>query len=479
METIDIPLEGRGNLEDLVAFLTACRESAVDDGHYKIASITLSVRHIDPLAVLDSIYEGDAHHFYMENRHREWAVAGAEAIVVETFHTSHRFRAARDYAADIDEHIIAIGDLGLPYSGPLFFTGFTFLDDVTQDEPFPAGLVFVPQWQVARCGSRYVAVANARIDSQSDVEQIARRIWGAHEKFTTFEYERPQQAPVYHILEEREVGSEGAFSGNVERALEKIENGDYAKIVLSRAVDLVFDNPCQPLRILNRLREDYPSCNAFSLQRETGTSFIGATPERLVSVRDGRVYTEAIAGSCGRDPRAVDDARLAGELLASEKDRREHGHVVESIRRHLQELGIETAPPGDPGLLVLSNVQHLQTPIEGDLPKGIHILDIVEALHPTPAVGGSPRDRAIPDIVDWEPFHRGLFAGVTGWFDTRGNGEFAVGIRSALARGNEARLYAGAGIVAGSAAQHEHRETSIKMQALLNCIRGQAGESGH
>lgn len=475
MEIIDIPLEGKGSLEDLVAFLTACREAAIEDGHFKIASITLAVHHIDPLAVLDSIYEGDAHHFYMENRLREWAVAGAEAIVVKTCESASRFRRARDFGMQLDDHIIAIGDFSLPYSGPLFFSGFTFLDNVGDDEPFPAGLVFIPQWQVARAGNRYVAVANARIEPGSDVNAIARRIWGAHEKFSAYEYQRPPQAPVYHILEEREVGSPDAFTGNVGRALARIGGGHYAKIVLSRAVDLVFDNPCQPLRILNRLRQDYPNCYAFSLQRETGTSFIGATPERLVRVRDGRVHTEAIAGSCGRDPDAVSDARLAAELLASDKDRREHAHVVKSIRRHLGELGIETADPGEPGLLVLPNVQHLQTPIEGELPAGIHVLDLVEALHPTPAVGGSPREMAIPDIVDWEPFSRGLFTGVTGWFDTRGNGEFAVGIRSALAHANEARLYAGAGIVEGSIADREHRETSLKMQALLNCIRGQAG----
>lgn len=475
MEIIDIPLEDRADLDDLKAFLTACRESSIEDEHLKIASITLSVRHIDPLAVLDSIYEGDAHHFYMENRHREWAAAGAEAVVVGTWNGSCRFSRVREFAKELDEHIIAIGDLGLPFSGPLFFCGFTFLDDVCPDEPFPAGMVFVPQWQVARMGSRYVAVANARIDPHTDVDAVAERIWSAHEKFTTYEYERPEKAPVYHILEEREVGDTDAFAGNVERALRQIDNGEYAKVVLARAVDLQFDNPCQPLRILNRLRQDYPNCNTFSLQRETGTSFIGATPERLVVVRDGKVTTEAIAGSTGRMQDADADAQLANELLSSEKDLREHQHVVDSIRRHLLELGIATECSSRPGLLVLANVQHLHTLIRGELPGDKHILDLVESLHPTPAVGGTPRERAIPDIVRWEPFRRGMFAGVTGWFDTRGNGEFAVGIRSALTRGNSARLYAGAGIINGSVPESELQETSMKMQALLKCIRGQAG----
>ncbi len=475
MEIIDIPLEGRADLQDLKAFLAACKESAIEDNHLKIASITLSVRHIDPLAVLDSIYEGDSHHFYMENRFREWAVAGAEAVVSGNWSTQNRFKSAKGFAQELDQHIIAIGDLSLPFSGPLFFGGFTFLDDVDPDEPFPGGMVFIPQWQVARSGNQYIAVANARIEGDTDTDAIAERIWGAHEKFTTYEYERPEQAPVYHILEEREVGGEQAFVDNVQRALKQISDGQYAKVVLARALDLVFDNPCQPLRILNRLRQDYPNCNTFSLQRETGTSFIGATPERLVSVMDGRVVTEAIAGSAGRSHDAAEDARLAGELLNSDKDRREHQHVVESIRRHLSSLGISTQASRDPGLLVLPNVQHLHTPIEGELTEITHILDLVESLHPTPAVGGTPRDKALPDIVEWEPFRRGMFTGVTGWFDVRGNGEFAVGIRSALTRGCGARLYAGAGIVEGSIAESERQETSMKMQALLKCIRGQAG----
>ena len=475
MEIIDIPLEERADLDGLRAYLSACREAADTDRRGKIASISLSVRHIDPLAVLDSIYEGKAHHFYMENRYRQWAVAGAEAVVCGQWNGPDRFKMARQFARETDAHVVAIGDMSLPFAGPLFFSGFSFFDEVGETEPFPSALVFVPQWQVARHGNQYVAVANALIEPDMDVEPVAQRIWSAHQKFTSFSYDEPPPAPVYHIVEENEVGEEARFAANVARALRQIEAGAYEKIVLSRAVDLVFDNPCQPLKILNRLREDYPSCSAFSLQNKNGTSFIGATPERLLSVRNGRFMTEAIAGSAPRSSDAGKDARLARELLSSEKDRREHRHVVESIRRRLESLGLEPVVGPEPGLMVLPNVQHLVTPVEGTLPDGLHILELVEAMHPTPAVGGTPREAALPDIKAWEPFPRGLFAGLTGWFDARGNGEFAVGIRSALARGSSARLYAGAGIVRGSVPESEHRETSFKMEALLRCIRGAAG----
>jgi menaquinone-specific isochorismate synthase len=475
MEIIDIPLEDKADPEGLKVFLEACRESAATDNHDKVASISLGVRHIDPLAVLDSIYEGEAHHFYMENPRREWAVAGAEAVVSGSWDGPGRFREAKAFAAEMDQHVIAIGDMGLPFSGPLFFSGFAFPDGIDGAGAFPSSLVFIPQWQVARSGDQYVAVANALIRPDSDVERIAERIWSAHRKFVTFNYDQPPQAPVYHITSEHEVGPEGAFARNVETALQRIEAGAYEKIVISRALDLEFDNPCQPLKILNRLRQDFPLCNSFSLQHQNGASFIGSTPERLVTVRDGRFATEAIAGSAPRGPDAGVDARLARELLSSEKDLREHRHVVDSICRRLALIGLEADAGPLPGLLVLHNVQHLRTPLEGALPDGMHILDLAESLHPTPAVGGTPREAALKDIAELEPFPRGMFAGLTGWFDTRGNGEFAVGIRSALVQGPSARLYAGAGIVRGSIPGDELRETTMKMEALLRCIRGAAG----
>jgi len=476
MEIIDIPLEGREDADGLRTFLAACRDAADTDSHWKVASINLAVRHIDPLAVLDSIHENGAHHFYGETPSQETAVAGAEAVIAHESSGPARFREMKAFAEEVIRHTIAIGDMELPFSGPLFFSGFSFFDSVSPEEDgFPAALLFVPQWQVAREGNRYIAAANCLVNPGEDIEPLASRIWSAHETFSRDAYERPAMAPVYHILKETEVGGNRSFVDNVGRALRAIGSHAYKKIVLSRALDLEFDNSCQPLRILNRLRADYPSCHCFSIQNTNSTSFIGATPERLVGVRKGRYRTEAIAGSAGRDTDAAGDARLARELLCSEKDLREHRHVVDSICRRLESLGIAPPATDEPGLLVLPNVQHLRTPIEGSLSGERHILDLAEVLHPTPAVGGTPRGPALADISSWEPFSRGLFAGLTGWFDARGNGDFTVAIRSALVRGTRARLFAGAGIVEGSDPSAELRETTMKMQALLRCIRGSAG----
>ena len=475
MEVIDLPLTGREDRDGLRAFLGAVRQSAEEDGHDKLASITLVVRKVDPLAVLDSIYEADAAHFYMEKRAADKAIAGAEAVDAFVAEGPDRFARLRAFAEERLQHTVAIGELSHPYAGPLFFTGVGFEEENPRDAAFPPAWCFVPQWQVTAHGDGTLAVANARIEPGQDTEPLVERIWAAHGRFIQLAYDAPPPAPVYHILKEEEVGPAGAFAKNVKVALGRIADGRYDKIVLARALDLTFDNPCSPLRILGRMRGDYGNCHCFSLQNEEGTSFIGATPEQLVAVRDGRFTTEAIAGSAPRSNDPAEDRRFGEELLASDKDRREHRHVVESILRRLRQAGADARAPEVPELLRLANVQHLRTPLAGGLPEDVHLLDLAAALHPTPAVGGTPRPPALRDITEMEPFDRGLFAGLVGCFDARGNGEFVVGLRSALVRRDTARLYAGAGIVAGSVPEKEHAETSLKMHALLDCIRGAAG----
>jgi menaquinone-specific isochorismate synthase len=262
----------------------------------------------------------------------------------------------------------------------------------------------------------------------------------------------------------------GEYRAAVARALERIGRGEFEKIVLARAQELTADEPLHPLRVLNGLRQRFPDCYAFSFSHGRGPSFIGASPERLVRVSRGGLETEALAGSMRRGVGASEDAALAAALLRSEKDRREHQQVVEDIVARLAPLGIVTEAATAPQIRRLANVQHLHTPVRGTVPAGVHLLDVLAAMHPTPAVGGSPREAALAAIRDLEGFPRGLYAGALGWMNGRGGGEFFVGIRAALVEGAGARLYAGAGIVAGSTPDKEFAETELKFKAMLNAI---------
>lgn len=264
----------------------------------------------------------------------------------------------------------------------------------------------------------------------------------------------------------------GDYRAAVSRGLARIAAGEFQKIVLARAIDLTANRALHPLEVLNGLRERFPDCYAFSAASGAGPSFIGASPERLVRVSQGVVETEALAGSARRGAGAAEDAALAAGLVRSEKDLREHRHVIDSITRRLEPLGVKLEHAATPVLRKLANVQHLHTPMRGKLPEGVRLLDLVSVLHPTPAVGGTPREAAVACIRELEGFPRGLYAGAIGWINARGGGEFFVGLRSALVEGAKARVYAGAGIVAGSEPEREFAETELKFQALLAALRG-------
>ena len=182
------------------------------------------------------------------------------------------------------------------------------------------------------------------------------------------------------------------------------------------------------------------------------------------------MQTEALAGSAARGESAGEDARLAGDLLASEKDLHEHQLVAESIVRRLATLGVEASVESRPGLRALPNVQHLLSRIEGEIPGDKDFWQLLRALHPTPAVGGTPRENLMDVIAELEAHPRGLYAGTLGWIGPGGEAEAVVAIRSGLVRGAEVRLYAGAGIVAGSQPEIEKQETDLKLQVLLEAL---------
>ncbi len=471
-----LPLDPLANrsLEALSSFLADVRTQAATDGQPRLVSISIEAERLDPLAVLESIFEPEELHFYVERPAADVALAGAEAVVACDCAGPDRFATAADFVRRTLARTVAVGAVQVPFGGPLFFATFGFADEAAPGAAFPAGRVFVPRWQVARSGDCSVAVANTVVGPDTDVPAAAERIWRAHAKFGAFDYVSPafDDALEGAITDERETGPEAGYAANVAAGVAAIQAGRYRKIVLARARDLRATRRFHPLRALTALRGRFPDCYSFSAGNGAGASFIGASPERLVAVAAGRLRTEALAGSAPRGRTAVEDAALARQLLHSAKDMREQGLVLDSILRRLGNLGVTAARPGRPRVRQLPNVQHLCTPVEATLAPGGDLLRILGELHPTPAVGGSPREAAVAHLRELEPFDRGLYAGALGWVDHRGDGEFLVGIRSALIQGDTARLYAGAGIVEGSDPAAERAETELKMRALRDALLG-------
>jgi len=475
VETLPLDLDSGKTVADLIGFLDTVREDVLENGAPRLLSVTMEAPLLDPLAVLETIYESNELSIYIERQNDGLAVAGAEAAISFTFSGAGRFEEAKEKIVECLDNSIAFGDEDLPFFGPRFFCGFSFFDEVNADDVFPSALVFVPSWQVAVIDSRCVATANALIEADTDVDAVGNRLWKAKERFQSFSHDDSEvkvaqdESPL-EILNTQEQEGSRTFEDSVSEAISKIEAGDFEKVVLARAQDFKANGAFHPLRMLNGLRESFPDCFAFSFSNGKGQSFIGASPERLASLSKGVLETEALAGSAPRGSTATEDARYGSQLLNSSKDRREQGYVLDSIRRRLGVMSVDVEENDTVRLKKLRNVQHLQTLVRGNVKEGAHVLDFIGALHPTPAVGGVPREQAIEAIPDLEGFSRSLYAGAIGYVDHQGEGDFLVGIRSAQVDGETARLYAGVGIVDGSNPGKELQETDVKFRALMDSL---------
>jgi len=261
------------------------------------------------------------------------------------------------------------------------------------------------------------------------------------------------------------------YEAAVERATALIREGKLEKIVLAREVEAHAPQKHDPAAILGVLREAFPACFCFCVGRADAT-LIAASPELLVRREGHRVSTLALASSTRRsaDP-AVDDY-LGEQLLRDESYREEHAIVARRIERTLRDHAVWVAAAPEPELVKIANIQHLATPIRAQLAAPIDVLELADLMHPTPAVGGEPRDVAGPLIPALEGLDRGWYAGPVGWTDATGDGELCVALRCALLRGPVARCYAGNGIVRDSRPEAELAETEVKLQALLPLLAG-------
>ena len=259
------------------------------------------------------------------------------------------------------------------------------------------------------------------------------------------------------------------YPASARKLIDAIHAGELKKIVLARSIESRAASPIPAAPILRKLRERFGrNCTIFAITRD-GKTFLGATPETLVRLRNGLVETEALAGSVPNAPDA-DLAERCRRFIEDDKERREHRAVVDFIAEKLSRMGLSPEFPETPEVAVLPNILHLRTPISARACAPIHVLDLVSALHPTPAMCGVPADRAREKILSTEPFARGHFAGPLGFYDASGEGFFAVGIRCAEIDGETIRLFAGSGLVAGSVPEREFAEIDNKFSALLTSI---------
>jgi salicylate biosynthesis isochorismate synthase/menaquinone-specific isochorismate synthase len=352
--------------------------------------------------------------------------------------------------------------------GPRWVGGFAFAPDGGASPEWsslaPAQLV-MPEVALTRGDGTAALTLTAVVDGDEDADAVVARLADRAASL------RAEPMPLLdpHPVERARVASAAPpehFEGAVTRAVERISAGELTKVVLAREVRVHAPETVDPAPIYDGLRTVFPSCYCY-LVGTPELTFVGASPELLVRRDGARAQTVALAGTRRRSADPAVDRHLGEQLLSSPKDREEQAIVTRRIERTLDPVSVWVAAADEPVLVRVHNVQHLGTPIRAQLAQPIACVELAGRLHPTPAVGGEPQERALPLIPALEGLDRGWYAGPVGWTDLAEDGEFCVALRCALLRGNVAHLYAGEGIVADSDPAQELEANEAKLQALL------------
>ena len=314
-------------------------------------------------------------------------------------------------------------------------------------------------------GALAIPAAGARRKGEEGVERI-----GAGPALLG----RPAGAPPSVAFAEpqlHEIPSAQGYAAAVRTAVDRIASSDLRKVVLARSIEVDAGRLLDPRRLAHRLRAVDPDAFTFAMPVDGGV-LVGASPELLVSRFGREVRSNPLAGSAPRSGDPTQDRAFADELAGSAKDREEHRIVVDDVARVIGSFCTELTWDPEPVLLETPNVWHLSTRFRGVLAEpAASVLEMVAALHPTPAVAGAPPADALATIAELEPFDRGCYAGPVGWVDADGDGEWAIALRCAVLDRERATLYAGAGIVAGSEPDAEVDETARKFRAFLDALR--------
>jgi isochorismate synthase len=378
-----------------------------------------------------------------------------------------RFRSVSAAARELFARTRSLGALGATAATPRLFGGFSFQPNPPRSEiwkPFGEARFVLPEVSYLVEGGQarlVVAVTTRKVDRRSGRDELVELVQSA---LSTLERPLASERATLRAPVTLREGSAEEWSALVEAICREIADASLQKVVLARRVEVELAEEPDPALVLARLRSQAPQCTRFLLRRGA-VAFLGATPERLAEKRGATLETEAVAGSMSARERGG-----AERLLSSSKDLAEHAFVLKEILRTLAPLSRDIQHAEHPELYELRHVLHLRSRVRATLAGSPHLLEIVEQLHPTPAVGGVPTARALQWIGAHEPDERGFYAGPIGWFDAAGDGEMAVALRSGVLEGKTAHLYVGSGIVERSAPAAELAETRWKLAALLGAL---------
>ncbi|MDE2772897.1 MAG: isochorismate synthase [Gemmatimonadota bacterium] len=446
----------------------------------RLASFSVELAGASPLDLLRA--SQSARGFWSHGE--RWVAHAGIVATVGAEPGPERFEQVRHAAA------VAGGDAGpsWPEGGdprlirrPRFFGGFSFRDTPGASRlwrGFPSALFHLPAVELDGDaeGVAHLHVRALGRVGESDEALYARleaRAFGLAARLSVLHGRTDGPAPSARSELRANESDREAWDAAVEHSLRAIHDGAVRKVVLARTLD-VPDPNLDPLDVLDHLWADNRDSHVFYFEPQRGRVLIGAAPETIATVRSGVFRATAVAGTVRRGASDEEREALALQLLASAKDREEHQILVEDVVQRLEHVATGVRAEENPHVLVLPAVQHLETKIRARLVDDTTVLDALSILHPTPSVCGEPRGAALELLAHEEPFERGWYAGPVGWFDLEGNGMFSPALRSAVLSERGWRLFAGAGIVAGSRPEAEWLEAGIKLGPVLRALHAAA-----
>ena len=467
---------------DLAAAAQAALDAAVRTGEPQWAALQAEISPCDALAAFEASEAPDRFYWERPAEGRSIAAFGrAGAIEAEG---EERFAEASERAERLFARLHVFGQGAPAAAGPFLVGGFAFANAASTEphwRDFPTSRLVLPEvtltvaegrsWctlvrsvqptQPVQSGTRAREICD---ELRAGLDEVGRSL--ANRSLidaSTAPIAEAGGPPDYHACADR---THAEYRAQVEAALREIADGGFEKVVLARSISLREEGDYDPCALLDTLRRTHPSCAVFAVARP-GVVFLGATPECLVRLVDGRVETASVAGSAPRGRSPEEDFEFGRQLQESKKEQSEHAFVVralcDALAPHCDALEVRESPR----LMRLPDIQHLETPITGHLRARRSILEVLGSVHPTPAIAGAPREAALDWLNRNENLDRGWYSGPIGFADSEGGGEFYAALRAAVLRGNEARLFAGAGIVDGSDPEAELRETRLKLCAML------------
>ena len=438
-----------------------------------LASATVSVTALDPIALFAAAVEADREAALWLRPSEGLALVGVGRAWAVEHDGPGRFRDAEAAWRALIRGAVLDGDGAS--GGPTLLGGLGFAGRAPSADdpwaPFGASSLVLPELlYVERAGA--TTLTGSIVAGATDAHSLERAWEALAERARALTppaagmVARPVFAP---LRTDRVQPDRPSWHRLVETMAGAVGRGRLDKVVLARRVDLRSPVELDVPNALRRLAASAPESTIYGFRR-AGRTFLGATPERLVRVEGRTFRTAAVAGTIGRGADAAEDEALARDLLASEKDREEHAIVVTAIRDLLAPVADTLTVAPHPSVMTLRHVQHLATEISGTMPDAVGLLALGERLHPTPAVGGEPREAALAMIDENEGFDRGWYAGPVGWLGADGDGELCVALRCGIVDRTRATLFAGCGIVADSDPAREWEESRIKLRAVVSAL---------